>query len=249
MGRVGVWQEEAIDVARAVCQLPGVRLTGVCSHLPVADENDAYTKDQLHRFDELAQSIALGCPPSPLIHVENSAGAIAFSTRSHGLVRAGLALYGVSPRPEFQPNLQPVMMWKTRVTLVRALGPGRSISYGRTFITEAPMRVATLAVGYADGYPRQVSGRGAYVLIDGHRCSVLGRVTMDQIMVDVTAVEGVEAGDEVTLLGRDGAEEITAVTLANWAGTIAWDIFTGIGPRVIRVPVDKSPPFQTENPK
>jgi alanine racemase len=249
MGRMGVWQEEAIEVARAIRRLPAVELTGICSHLPVADEDDAYTQNQLHRFDELAQAIASECSPAPLIHVENSAGAIAFPAHARGLIRAGLALYGVSPRPEFQPHLQPVMTWKTRITLVRELGSGRSVSYGRTFITDAPTRVATLAVGYADGYPRHVSGRGAHVLIRGQRCPVLGRVTMDQIMVDVSSVEGVVPGEEVTLLGHDGAEEISAVTLASWAGTIAWDIFTGIGPRVVRVPLDKSPPFQTEIPK
>jgi alanine racemase len=249
MGRMGVWQEDAVDVARAIRQLPGVELAGICSHLPVADEDDAYTQNQLDRFHSLAHVIASECSPAPLIHVENSAGAIAFPAHARGLIRAGLALYGVSPRPEFQSHLQSVMTWKTRVTLVRELGSGRSISYGRTFITDAPTRVATLAVGYADGYPRQVSGRGAHVLIRGQRCPVLGRVTMDQIMVDVSVVEGVAPGEEVTLLGYDGAEEISAVTLANWADTIAWDIFTGIGLRVVRVPIDKSPPFQTENPK
>jgi alanine racemase len=245
MGRMGVWQENAVEVARTIRRLPGLELTGICSHLPVADEDDAYTQDQLDRFRAIAQSIASECSTSPLIHVENSAGAIGFPTRASGMIRAGLALYGVSPRPEFQSSLLPVMTWKTRVTLVRDLGSGRSVSYGRTYITSAPTRVATLAVGYADGYPRQVSGRGANVLIRGQHCPVLGRVTMDQIMVDVSAIEGVEAGDEVILLGRDGHEEISAVTLADWAGTIAWDIFTGVGPRVVRVPIDKSPPFQT----
>jgi alanine racemase len=245
MGRMGVWEENALEVARTIRQISGVEITGVCSHLPVADEDDAYTQDQLDRFHEVARLIASECSPAPLIHVENSAGAIGFPAHASGLIRAGLALYGVSPRPEFQSRLLPVMTWKTRVTLVRNLGSGRSVSYGRTYITSAPTRVATLAVGYADGYPRQVSGRGAKVLIRGQQCPVLGRVTMDQIMVDVSAIEGVESGDEVILLGRNVHEEISADKLANWAGTIAWDIFTGVGSRVVRVPIDKSPPFQT----
>ena len=123
------------------------------------------------------------------------------------------------------------MTWKTRITLVREVGPGRGLSYGRTFITDHPMRVATLAVGYADGYRRHLSGRDASVLIRGQRCAVLGRVTMDQILADVTALGDVHPGEEVVLMG----EEIPVAELAAKSGTIAWDIFTGIGPRVARV--------------
>ena len=118
--------------------------------------------------------------------------------------------------------------------LVRDFGKGRGVSYGRTFITPGPMRVATLATGYADGYPRQVSGRGAAVLIGGKRCAILGRVTMDQIMADVTGVDAAP-GDEAVLLGSQGSETIPVREIATLAGTIAWDIFTGIGPRVARL--------------
>ena len=130
------------------------------------------------------------------------------------------------------------MTWKTRVTLVRDMPAGHGISYGRTFITPAPMRIATLAVGYADGYQRHLSHRGAEVLVRGRRCPVLGRVTMDQIMVDVTALPGVEVGEEVVLMGRQGGEEILAAELAQKAGTIPWEIFTGVGRRVRRVAVN-----------
>ncbi|MEO7318579.1 MAG: alanine racemase C-terminal domain-containing protein, partial [Chthoniobacteraceae bacterium] len=147
----------------------------------------------------------------------------------------GLMLYGSSPVPTFQPELRPVLTWKTRVVLVREVGEGRSVSYGRTFITERPMRVATLAVGYADGYQRHLSGRGSEVLIRGRRCAVLGLVTMDQILVDVTALPDVEPGEEVVLLGAQGDEKIPVVELAEKAATVAWEIFTGIGPRVKRV--------------
>src|SRR5690606_1420242 len=120
-------------------------------------------------------------------------------------------------------------------TLVRNVGAGRGVSYGRTFITPCAMRIATVAIGYADGFPRQASNQGAQVLVGGRRCTVLGRVTMDQILVDVSAVPGVKAGDEAVILGRQGGEEILAAELAQKAGTIAWDIFTGVGQRVRRV--------------
>ena len=139
-----------------------------------------------------------------------------------------------SPLPEFQPKFERALTWKTRVLLVRDFGKGRGISYGSTFITPRPMRVATLATGYADGYPRHASGHHAAVIIGGKRCRILGRVTMDQIMVDVTGVNAAP-GDEVLLLGQHGNEQISATELASRANTIPWDIFTGIGARVARL--------------
>ena len=151
------------------------------------------------------------------------------------MARAGLMLYGISPLPEKQAALRPVLAWKAKVTQVRELPSGWGVSYGRTFLTEKPTRVATLAAGYADGYPRQLSGRGACVLLGGARCPVLGRVTMDQLMVDVSALsEPVRPGDNAVLLGRQGSEEITAGELAALAGTISWHILTALGPRVAR---------------
>ncbi len=233
MGRIGVWHEEALAAAQAINQLPGVSIAGIASHLPVADEDDDFTREQLTTFHSLVAALR-GLGIAADAHVENSAGLIAFPNFAGDLVRTGLALYGSSPRPEFQSRLRPVLTWKTRVTLVREVGPGRGISYGRTFITRAPMRVATLAVGYADGFQRHLSNRGAEVLIGGQRCPVLGRVTMDQIMVDVTGRQ-VEPGAEVVLLGQQGNEQILAAEMATRAGTIPWEIFTGIGPRVDRV--------------
>jgi alanine racemase len=144
-------------------------------------------------------------------------------------------MYGSAPLPEFQAKLRPVMTWKARITLVRDVGPGRGVSYGRTFITPHAMRIATVGVGYADGYQRHLSNRGADVLVGGKRCAILGRVTMDQILADVSAVPNVQVGDEVVLVGRQGGDEILVAELAKKAGTIAWEIFTGIGPRVERV--------------
>ncbi|MEO6739060.1 MAG: alanine racemase [Chthoniobacteraceae bacterium] len=237
MGRLGVWENDAIEVARKIITLPGIEITGIGSHLPVADEDASFTREQITRFHALVARLR-DLPDSGLrdllVHVENSAALLAFPNLAGALARPGLALYGESPLPEFQPKLERALTWKTRVLLVRDFGKGRSVSYGRDFITPAPMRIATLAVGYADGYPRQVSGKNATVLICGKRCAILGRVTMDQIMADVTGVNAA-SGDEAVLIGAQGGEAIHAGELASLAGTIVWNIFTGIGKRVARL--------------
>lgn len=235
MGRIGIWQGDALEVVRAICAVDGLRVAGVASHLPVADEDAAYTRTQLAHFETLVSQLRADGLPSPIVHVENSAGIIGFPAHASDMVRPGLMLYGSSPVPAFQTELRAVMTWKTRVVQVRDVGAGRSVSYGRTFTTERPTRIATLAVGYADGFRRSLSGKCAEVLIGGKRCAVLGRVTMDQIMVDVTEQPSVAVGDEVVLMGAQGDAEILASELAEKAGTIAWEIFTGIGPRVKRV--------------
>jgi alanine racemase len=144
-------------------------------------------------------------------------------------------LYGISPLPEFQKLLKPVMTWKTRIVLIRDMPKGSSISYGRTFITQRKMRIATLSAGYADGYPWHLSNRGAAVLVRGQRCPLIGRVTMDLMMIDVSNIDNVQVGDEVVLMGRDGSEDISCAELAEKAGTITWEIITRIGARVRRV--------------
>jgi alanine racemase len=235
MGRVGIWENEALAVAAEVRGLPGLKITGISSHLPVADEDAKFTSEQLKSFYETARQIqALGFKDT-IVHVENSAGLLGFPAQAGDLVRAGLMLYGSSPLAEFQSRLRPVMTWKTRITLVRTAPAGHGISYGRTHITQQPTRIATLAVGYADGYQRHLSHRGAEVLIRGRRCPILGRITMDQIVVDVNALPTVVAGEETVLMGRQENEEISAAELAQKSGTIPWEIFTGVGRRVQRV--------------
>jgi alanine racemase len=234
MGRLGVWEDDAFDAARRIVALPGIEVAGIASHLPCADSDPDFTSAQLRRFLQLAARIRDTFAQGAILHVENSAGLLTFPDLAGGMVRPGLALYGESPLPEFQPQLTPALSWKTRVLLVREFGPGRGVSYGRTFITPRTMRIATLAVGYADGFPRQLSGRGVSVLIGGRRCALLGRVTMDQILVDVSTADAAP-GDEAVLIGTQGAERITATELATNAGTIPWDILTGIGPRVTRL--------------
>jgi alanine racemase len=234
MGRLGVWEQDAVETARRIVALPGIEITGISSHLPVADQDAAFTAEQLARFHSLVARLRAVGLRDAAVHVENSAGLLAFPNLAGAIARPGLALYGESPLPEFHSKLERALTWKTRVLLVRDFGKGRGVSYGRTFITPGPMRVATLAVGYADGYPRQLSGKGAAVLIGGKRCAILGRVTMDQIMADVTAVDAA-SGDEAVLLGAQGEGMIPAGEIASLAGTIAWDIFAGIGRRVTRL--------------
>ena len=237
MGRIGVWESEAMELARQMQGFNGVRLAGLGSHFPSADEDDDFTRQQSARFEALAQEMrAQGLVDGP-VHIANSAGMIAFPDSALELYRAGLTLYGCSPRPEFEAALRPVLTWKTRVTLVREVRAGCGISYGSTYVAQKPMTVATLAVGYADGYRRHLSGRGADVLIHGRRCPVVGRVTMDQIMVDVSSLEGVCAGTEVVLVGEQGEETLTVAEVAQKAGTIPWDVFTGLGTRVVRTQV------------
>ena len=144
-------------------------------------------------------------------------------------------LYGISPFAELANDLKPVLTWKTRIGLIREMPKGSSISYGRTFIAPKDMRVATLTAGYADGYPRHLSNRGTAVLVRGQRCALLGRVTMDLMMIDVSNVKDAIVGDEVVLLGRQGGEEVSANELAERADTISWEITTRIGSRVRRV--------------
>ncbi len=234
MGRIGLWGDEVQGASAALRRAPSLRLDALSSHLPVPDEDPAYTDDQIRRFDgERTDHFRL--PPGTAALL-NSAGVLRFGQRAApgDIVRVGLAMYGASPVPEGAGRLAPALVWKTRVSLVRTLGPGRSISYGRTFITPREMPVGTLAVGYGDGYSRHLSNRGAAVLIKGRRCPVLGRVTMDQIKVDLSGAGREELGEEAVLIGRQGGEEVTATELAERAGTIAWEVFTGITARVTR---------------
>jgi alanine racemase len=234
MGRIGCWQDDAVEEVRALARLGNVALHSISTHLPVSDEDADFTRNQLEHFAGLAQAFRR-LAPGAKIHALNSAGILGFPGHGHDFVRPGLMLYGSASPAECQPLLRPAMTWKTRLLLVRELGPGRSVSYGRTHVTTRPCRIASLAAGYADGFPRQASNQGAHALVGGRRCPILGRVTMDQILVDVTDVPGAAPGDEAVLFGRQGDGEILAGELAGQAGTIPWDIFTGLGPRVKRI--------------
>jgi alanine racemase len=237
MGRMGVSEHEALDLLKNISTLPNIRVHSVSTHLPVSGEDADYTRDQLLRFDGIIKQFRAAVPIDYKAHVLQSAGVLAFAEPAglFDMVRAGIVLYGISPLPDFQKLLRPAMTWKTRISLVRDMPKGRSISYGRTFITPRKMRIATLSAGYADGYPWHLSNRDAVVLVRGRRCAILGRVTMDLMMIDVSKIDNAQVGDEVVLMGRDGNEEISCAELAKTAGTIPWEITTRIGTRVRRV--------------
>jgi alanine racemase len=235
MGRMGAPEGEALEVFKKVSALPHTKIHSVSTHLPVSDEDQEYTRDELLRFGQIVKQFRAAASGDFKAHVLQSTGVLAFADPLFDMVRAGMVLYGISPLPEFQKLFKPAMTWKTRIALVRDMPKGSSISYGRTFITPRKMRIATLSVGYADGYPRHLSNRYAAVLVRGQRCALLGRVTMDLMMIDVSKIDGVQAGDEAVLMGRDGNEEVSCAELAERAGTITWEIITRIGSRVRRV--------------
>ena len=235
MGRMGVPESEALDVFQKLPALLNIKIHSISTHLPVSNEDANYTREQLQRFGKIVKHLRAAGPADFKAHVLQSAGTLAFSDPLFDIVRAGIMLYGISPLPEFQKLLKPVMTWKTRIALVRDMPKGSSISYGRTFITPRKMRIATLSAGYADGYPWHLSNRDAAVLVRGQRCALLGRVTMDLIMIDVSKIDNLQVGDEAVLMGRDGNEEIPCAELAERAATITWEIVTRIGSRVRRI--------------
>jgi alanine racemase len=235
MGRMGVPQAEATALFQKIIALPNIKIHSLSTHLPVSNEDADFTRAELAQFVELVKKLRAEFPGDYKVHALPSAGVLAFSDPPFDIARAGLMLYGISPFPDFQKLLRPVMTWKTRIALIRDMPAGHGISYGRTFITPREMRVATLSAGYADGYPRHLSNRDAAVLVHGQRCALLGRVTMDLMMIDVSDIENATPGDEVVLMGRQGDAEISATELAERANTITWEITTRIGQRVRRV--------------
>ena len=235
MGRMGVPEMESVAAFKKVAALRNVRIHSISTHMPVSNEDESFTREQLVRFRKVVEQLRAAAPGDYKAHVLQSAGTLAFNETPHEIVRAGIMLYGISPLPEHQHVLKPAMTWKTRIALIRDMPEGHGISYGRTFITPRQMRVATLSAGYADGYPRHISNRDAAMLVRGKRCPLLGRVTMDLMMIDVSHLADATVGDEVVLMGRQGEEEISCEELAEKADTITWEIITRVGSRVRRV--------------
>ena len=241
MGRMGLpehaWSEACARQLLNSATFPGREWGRICLRRP---RRKTSLHEQIGRFRKaVALAHAAGLRPK-WIHLDGSAGLLGYPQTAEfcNLARPGLALYGVSPAPEHQALLKPALAWKTRVILVRDLPAGHGISYGRIDKLTRNSRVATLACGYADGYPRQVSGKGAAVLIRGRRCPLLGRVTMDQMMVDVTDLAGgVGGGTRSFCWARKTVRRCRSVKSRRKAGTIPWHIFTGISARVERVMV------------
>lgn len=234
MHRVGVHPPEATAgfVDRAVAA--GLRLEGLWTHFARSEEDAAATRDQLASFHRAAGDVKAAGHVPDLLHAANSGATIQHPETHLDLVRPGIALFGISPGPGVGHGLglRPALSWHSSVTLVKRLPAGEGLSYGHRYLLEHDANVATVPVGYADGYPRSASSN-ADVLIRGRRCRVAGSVTMDQLVVDC-GDRAVEAGDEVVLLGSQGDETVTAEELGGHAGTIGYEIVTRIGPRVPR---------------
>jgi alanine racemase len=236
MGRLGVWHEEAFEFIRRVGALSCLRIMGIFTHFPSADTDRRFTKSQLKLLYHLVLRLDRRGLVIPYIHAANSMGIAGYETHILNLSRPGLMLYGLYPRPDLRKkiSLKPVLSVRSRVIFLKDVKRGRSISYGRTFLAGRDTRVATVPIGYSDGYFRALSGRAA-VLIDGARCPVLGRVTMDQIMVDVSGVKNIKLGAAVTVLGRQKGGCISADELAGHAGTVNYEVVCALGGRLPRV--------------
>ena len=240
MGRLGVETKQAFDLLQSIQTLPGLTLEGLYTHYASAEDDAAFSSEQTRRFREVLSACASAGIQIPLIHASNSAALLHEADEGCNLVRPGLLVYGELPLGKrtdntvFQKYFRPALSLKCRVSLVKEISKGDSLSYGRTFIAPQMMRVATLTAGYGDGYLRSGSNK-AQVFVKGRRCRVLGRITMDQTMVDVSEINDVSPGDEAVLIGTQGEDTITASELASWCGTIPWEVLTAITHRVPRI--------------
>ena len=236
MGRIGVRTEkEMLAVADAARSAKHLRLTGVFTHFATSDEEDlSFTKAQAARFAGLVSALKYGFP-EVMVHAANSAALLRCPEFAYDMVRAGIALY-VDPRlpGDCGHGLGEAMRWVTRAVQVKEIAPGESVSYGRRFVAGRPTRVMTLPVGYADGYHRVIGGRGR-ALVRGRSAPVIGRVCMDQIMLDVTDIPDACAGDEVVLLGRQGEEWISVREMGVWCGMIDYEVLLSPTARVPKV--------------
>ncbi len=238
MGRIGVFPDEVSDIAKSVCGMKNVRLFGIYTHFSTADSDPEYLNIQMKRFKKVLSELNANGVKPKLVHSANSAAILNFKETFFDAVRPGIILYGLSPFQEREINFEPVLSFKTRIVYVKKIPPGTSISYGRNFVSRKDMVVATIPVGYADGLPRALSNVGE-VLVKGKRVKILGNVTMDQTVIDVSGIPNVHSGNEVVIIGKQGEEEITATEIAKKIGTINYEIVSRIGKRVERVYTDK----------
>lgn len=230
MGRGGFLPKDLATHLDSLRKLDALVIEGIASHLSSSDEDEAFTRQQISLFQKTIEQSG-GAEQYKWRHLSNSGGILGYENAGCNLARPGLMIYGISPIPGYQDRLKTVMSLKSRVTLVRTVPAGHSISYGRTYVTSEPTRIATIGIGYGDGYPRHVSGKNAEVWIRGKRHPIIGRVTMDQIIARLPIDSDIRCGDEVELFGANiPADEVAAL-----ADTIVWELYTGITPRVERL--------------
>ena len=240
MTRIGFQvTEHDADEAAKIADLPHIELEGMFTHFSCADQEDkTYCSMQMEKYDKMTALLAERGVTIPLRHICNSAGIMEFDDHRFEMVRSGIITYGIYPSEEVKKerlDLIPALSWKSHVILVKEVGPGIGVSYGATYVTEKPMtRIATVSAGYADGYPRALSNQGC-VLIHGKKAPIIGRICMDQMMVDVTDIPDVQVEDVVTLVGTDGDETITIEEIANPAARFDYEMLCDISSRVTRV--------------
>jgi alanine racemase len=243
MGRIGIRPDQALSFIEKNLALPELELKGVFTHFADADNQDkTHAQLQLEQFHAALNRIIAAGIPLPWISAANSAATLDLAHGHFNMVRPGIILYGLPPAHRMHPDFlfKPAMQFKTKIVFIKKSPAGTSISYGGTYTTSHTTFIATLPVGYADGYNRLLSNR-ASVLIGGRRCPVVGRVCMDQIMVDLGPTSTAQVGDEAVLFGRQGSEEITVTELADLVGTIHYEMVCGIRSRVPRVYINESP--------
>jgi alanine racemase len=237
MGRLGFSPEELLSLLDNPLLRSPLHVEGMMTHLADADGKDSnFTERQLGAFRHMVEQVRQRGFTIPLVHTANSAAIVRFPDAHFSLVRPGIMLYGYHTLPATvpAPDLKPVLSLHTTIVQLRNIPQGGTVSYNGTFVATRPTRIAVLPIGYADGYSRQLSHRGA-VLIRGHRAPIVGLVCMDMIMVDVTDIASVQVGETVTLIGQQGGESIWADELAGWIDTIPYEVLCGIGSRVPRL--------------
>ncbi|MFE1746205.1 alanine racemase [Coleofasciculus sp. H7-2] len=246
MSRLGTPWQQAAELVALVQRLPQLKIASIYSHLATADSPDpTVMRQQRDRFEEAIALIKTTGMTPPRLHLANSAAALSDLSLHYDMVRVGLATYGLYPAPHLKPaiNLKPVMQVKARVTQVKNISAGTGVSYGHQFVASRDMRLAAIAIGYADGVPRNLSNK-MQVLLRGQPVPQIGAITMDQLMLDVSAIPDLQTGEVVTLLGKEGNVQISADDWAATLGTISWEILCGFKHRLPRVAVGQ--PLESE---
>ena len=236
MGRIGVWHEDARDFVAEVSKLENLSIEGIYTHFSIAGRDKFFTTYQINSFTSVIDGLRKEGIDITLRHAANSLATVGLKKSHMNMVRPGLIIYGMYPKRSFSRklDLKPALSLKTKIVFLKKTPAGRSISYGRTYITQRPTTIATLPIGYADGYGRILSNK-AKVLVRGQRAPVVGKVTMDQTMIDVGHIDGVKLGDEAVLIGKQGNNEIRCEELARLSGTIPYEIVCSITNRVPRL--------------
>lgn len=238
MGRIGVFPDESgLMLIKQVNEMEHIEIAGVFTHFASADEEDkSFAYKQLQIFQNFISEIKNIGIKDFMCHCSNSAAIVTMPEANMDAVRAGITLYGLRPSSNIdlkEHHLKPVLAFYSSVVFVKEVPAGFPVSYGSTFVTEKPMRIATVPIGYGDGYPRSLSGKG-FVLIRGQKAPILGRICMDQMMVDVTNIKNVVEGDKVTLIGKDDNQQITADELGELSGRFNYELVCDLGNRIPR---------------